>query len=144
MGKLLKQNLGDKFYNIGFVFNEGEYTGTRQYKCSALEAGVFSFKAAPAGSFSNIISLTGVKAGFLSMDGKGLDAKTAAWLGGSQRVYEVGYRGYDNMKKLLLKKRKLGEIYNAVFFVEKTSNTEHYFFGSNKNSQVYFNPFPAN
>jgi len=144
MGKLVKQDLGDKFYSIGFVFNQGEYTGTRQYKCSALEAGIFSFKAAPSGSFSNIVSLTGVKAGFLCMDNKGLDEETAAWFSGTQRVYEVGYRGFDNMKKLLLKKRKLSEIYNAVFFVEKVTNTEHYLFGPSKGNSVYFNPFPPN
>jgi erythromycin esterase len=144
MGKLLKQEFGDKFYAIGFVFNEGEYTGTKQFKCSALEAGVFSFKPAPIGSFSNIVSLTGVKIGFLPMDGKGLDEKTANWFCGTQRVYEVGYRGFDNMKKLLLKKRKLAEIYNAVFFIEKVTNTEHYLFGPTKNGAVYFNPFPTN
>lgn len=144
MGKLVKQEFGDRFYSIGFVFNQGEYTGTRQYKCSALEAGIFSFKAAPTGSFSNIVSLTGIKTGFLCMDNQGLDEKTAAWFSGTQRVYEVGYRGFDNMKKLLLKKRKLSEIYNAVFFVEKVTNTEHYLFGPTKGSSVYFNPFPPN
>jgi erythromycin esterase len=144
MGKLLKEALGDKFYNIGFVFNEGEYTGTRQYKCSSLEAGVFSFSPAPAGTFSNIVSMTGVKSGFLSMDLIGLDALTANWYMGSQRVYEVGYRGFDNMKKLLLKKRKLSELYNGVFFVKKVSNTEHYLFGGTKSNAIYFDPFPPN
>lgn len=144
MGKLVKQEFGDKFYNIGFVFNEGEYTGTRQYKCPALEAGVFSFKPAPAGTFSDLVSQTGVAVGFLPLDCKGLDEKTSAWLGSTQRVYEVGYRGFDNMKKFLLKKRKLSSIYNAVFFVKKMSNTEHYVFGNSKNGSVYFNPFPTN
>lgn len=144
MGKLIKQDFGDKFYNIGFVFNEGEYTGTRQYKCSSLEAGVFSFKPAPSGTFSNLVSQTGVSLGFLPLDCQGLDEKTARWFCSSQRVYEVGYRGFDNMKKLLLKKRKLSSIYNAVFFVKKMSNTEHYVFGNTKNGSVYFNPFPTN
>ncbi len=144
MGKLVKQEFGDKFYNIGFVFNEGEYTGTKQFKCSTLEAGVFSFKPAPLGSFSNIVGLTGVKIGFLPMDNTGLDEKTAKWFCGTQRVYEVGYRGFDNMKKLLLKKRKLSEIYDSVFFIEKVTNTEHYLFGPAKGGSVYFNPFPTN
>lgn len=144
MGKLLKQDLGEKFYSIGFVFNEGEYTGTRQYKCPSLEAGIFSFSAAPAGTFSSIVSMTGVKAGFLSMDLNGLDEKTASWFAGTQRVYEVGYRGFDNMKKLLLKKRKLSELYNGIFFVQKVTNTEHYLFGQTKNGAAYFDPFPPN
>jgi erythromycin esterase len=144
MGKLLKQEFGDGFYNIGFVFNEGEYTGTRQYKCSSLEAGVFTFKPAPAGTFSDLVSQTGIALGFLPLDCKGLDDATSSWLGGTQRVYEVGYRGFDNMKKLLLKKRKLTSIYNAVFFVKKMTNTEHYVFGNNKGGSIYFNPFPTN
>jgi erythromycin esterase len=144
MGKLLKQAYREKFYSIGFVFNEGEYTGTKQYKCSALEAGIFSFNPAPSGTFSDLLSNTGVKAGFLAMNGAGLDEKTTRWFLGPQRVYEVGYRGFDNMKKLLLKKRKLGEIYDGVFFVKKVSNTEHYMFGPNKSGTAYFNPFPTN
>lgn len=144
MGKLLKQEYGNKFYNIGFVFNEGEYTGTRQYKCSALEAGIFSFKPAPIGSFSDIISRTGIATGFLAMNKQGLDQNTATWFCGPQRVYEVGYRGFDNLKKLLLKKRKLSELYDAVIFVKKVSNTDHYLFGPNKNGAVYFHPFPSN
>lgn len=144
MGKLVKQEFGEKFYSIGFVFNEGEYTGTRQYKCSALEAGVFSFAPAPSGSFSDLLSATGIKNGFLSMESKGMDDKMAAWFTGSHKVYEVGYRGFDNMKKLLLKKRKLSDIYDAIFFVNKMSNTDHYLFGPNKNGADYFNPFPTN
>lgn len=144
MGKLVKQEFGDKFYSIGFVFNEGEYTGTRQYKCRALEAGIFSFKPAPSGTFANIVSLTGIKAGFIAMNVSGLDEKMAAWFSGTQRVYEVGYKGFDNMKKLLLKKRKLSEIYDGVFYFGKVTNTDHYLFGPAKGNSVYFNPFPSN
>ncbi len=144
MGKMLKQELGGKIYSMGFVFNEGEYTGTKQYKCPSLEAGIFSFDPAPEGSFSDLLSATGIKTGFIAMDGAGLDEKTAHWLLSSQRVYEVGYRGFDNMKKLLLKKRKLADIYNGIFFIRKVSNTEHYLFGPAKSNAVYFNPFPTN
>jgi erythromycin esterase len=126
MGSRLRNRYQEKYYALGFFFNQGSYTATSVKSYRERYTLKFSFPEAPVGTLSNVMKETKLNNAFIDFKQDHLSPSTYSWLLGRHRFWSAGYRGTATAQRLLLHKRKLSEDFDGLVFFETVHNSQNY------------------
>ena len=122
IGNLLRAKWGKKFYSVGFETNKGSYQ-TREWLPEQLLVGDFrvgKLGSAPETSLPWYLSQLKMDNLFLDLRVPVKDQLVTHWLNTPQIMRDVSWI-YNNDPSALLKKVKLSDNYDGMFFIEKTT-----------------------
>jgi erythromycin esterase len=126
MGSRLKKVYKDKYYALGFFFNQGTYTATSVKSYRERYTLTFSLPESADGSIAHILKQANLKSAFLDFSPGKLSTSAYAWLLGNQQIWEVGYRGFSTGHKLLFQSYRLSQLYDGMVYFETVHNSSNY------------------
>jgi erythromycin esterase len=121
MGHYLRKQYGRDMVVFGFAFNQGGFRAMDSLDGSGKGLRPFDVDPAPAGSLDTMLAASGHSLAAWDLRTIPKDGPVAAWFSEPHVTRDIGAVYVEEGKEQFLAEQKVQNLYDALFFVEKTS-----------------------